>query len=119
MTLSPGTKLGHYEIHFELGVGGMGEVYRAHDSRLNRDVAIKILPKTFLLRFLRAVVISPSGHVTAGNFSSVVTEQFRKIFQPGSPPSVSKARSLFPDSFESPQAGSHTWVPSILKRLGK
>ena len=49
MTLAPGTKLGHYEIHFQLGVGGMGEVYRARDSRLNRDVAIKILPQAFLL----------------------------------------------------------------------
>jgi eukaryotic-like serine/threonine-protein kinase len=48
MTLAPGTKLGHYEIHFQLGVGGMGEVYRARDSRLNRDVAIKILPQAFL-----------------------------------------------------------------------
>ena len=49
MTLAPGTKLGHYEIHSQLGVGGMGEVYRARDSRLNRDVAIKILPQAFLL----------------------------------------------------------------------
>jgi len=49
MTLTPGTKLGHYEIHSQLGVGGMGEVYRARDSRLNRDVAIKILPQAFLL----------------------------------------------------------------------
>src|SRR5215813_4673503 len=49
MTLAPGTNLGHYEIHGQLGVGGMGEVYLARDSRLNRDVAIKILPQTFLL----------------------------------------------------------------------
>jgi serine/threonine-protein kinase len=49
MTLAPGTKLGHYEIHSQLGVGGMGEVYRARDSRLNRHVAIKILPQAFLL----------------------------------------------------------------------
>jgi serine/threonine-protein kinase len=47
--IQAGTKLGHYEIHFQLGVGGMGEVYRARDSRLNRDVAIKILPQAFLL----------------------------------------------------------------------
>jgi Tol biopolymer transport system component len=43
MPLSPNTRLGPYEIKSALGVGGMGEVYRAHDSRLNRDVAIKIL----------------------------------------------------------------------------
>ncbi len=43
MPLSPNSRLGPYEIKSPLGVGGMGEVYRAHDSRLNRDVAIKIL----------------------------------------------------------------------------
>src|SRR5579859_767868 len=44
MTLSSGTKLGPYEIQTPLGSGGMGEVYRAHDSSLKRDVAIKVLP---------------------------------------------------------------------------
>ena len=44
MSLAPGTKLGPYEIKAPLGAGGMGEVYRAHDARLDRDVAIKILP---------------------------------------------------------------------------
>ena len=44
MPLSAGTRLGPYEITGPIGAGGMGEVYRAHDSRLNRDVAIKTLP---------------------------------------------------------------------------
>src|SRR5215470_16634916 len=44
MPLSAGTKLGPYEIVSPAGAGGMGEVYRAVDSRLNRTVAIKILP---------------------------------------------------------------------------
>src|SRR5260221_7731884 len=44
MPLSSGDKLGPYEIVAPLGAGGMGEVYRARDSKLNRDVAIKVLP---------------------------------------------------------------------------
>jgi serine/threonine protein kinase len=44
MTLSAGTRLGSYEIVAPLGAGGMGEVYRARDSKLGRDIAIKILP---------------------------------------------------------------------------
>src|SRR5271166_1992380 len=44
MSLAPGTKLGPYEIGVPLGAGGMGEVYRARDTRLERSVAIKVLP---------------------------------------------------------------------------
>ena len=47
MTLPPGARLGPYEIVAPIGAGGMGEVYRARDTRLNRDVAVKVLPPAF------------------------------------------------------------------------
>ena len=59
MALILGTRLGVYEITAPIGAGGMGEVYRARDTRLNRDVAIKVLPDLFasdaerLARFTR------------------------------------------------------------------
>jgi serine/threonine protein kinase len=55
MSLSPGTKLGPYEIRAPIGAGGMGEVYRAHDPRMGRDVAIKVSAERFSERFSREV----------------------------------------------------------------
>jgi len=47
MAILPGRRLGPYEILTAIGAGGMGEVYQAHDTKLGRDVAIKVLPEAF------------------------------------------------------------------------
>jgi len=65
MTLSPGTRLGPYEIASPLGAGGMGEVFRARDTKLNRDVAIKVLPSAFAQDSERVARFRREAHVLA------------------------------------------------------
>ncbi len=69
MSLAPGTRLGPYEVTAQIGVGGMGEVYRGRDATLNRDAAIKVLPAALasdmerLARFKReAQVLASLNH---------------------------------------------------------
>src|SRR5580704_2281940 len=79
MPLSVGEKLGHYEVLSLLDQGGMGEVYRARDTRLKRDVALKILPAAFLrdpdrmARFQReAQVLASLDHPNIGHIYGLV-----------------------------------------------
>ena len=69
MNLTPGTRIGPYQVVSIVGAGGMGEVYRARDARLNRDVALKVLPELFandpdrLARYTReAQVLASLNH---------------------------------------------------------
>ena len=78
MALSPGTWLGHYEVLDHIGSGGMGEVYRARDNKLQREVALKLLPKAFaqdperLARFRReAQILAQLNHPNIAAIYSV------------------------------------------------
>ena len=81
MSLAPGARLGSYEIVGPLGAGGMGEVYRARDTKLNRDVAIKILPDVFahdserVARFTReAQTLASLNHPNIAQIFGVLEE---------------------------------------------
>src|SRR6266436_2190417 len=90
MALTSGRKLGPYEIVAPLGAGGMGEVYRAHDTKLGREVALKLLPPLFsadadrVTRFKREARLLASlnhphigaiyGFEDAGNVPALVLE---------------------------------------------
>jgi hypothetical protein len=65
LALTPGTRLGVYEVTAQIGVGGMGEVYRARDTKLGRDVALKILPDAFAADPDRLARFQREAHVLA------------------------------------------------------
>ena len=65
MPLAAGTRLGPYEILAPIGAGGMGEVYRAKDTKLKRDVALKVLPAAFARDPERMVRFQPEAEVLA------------------------------------------------------
>src|ERR1700693_4965145 len=82
MPLSVGDKLGHYEVLSLLGQGGMGEVYRAKDTKLDRDVAIKVLPQVLardperLARFEReGKVLASLEHPNIGHIHGIVDSE--------------------------------------------
>src|ERR671923_36667 len=65
MALTAGTRLGPYEVVAPIGAGGMGEVYRAHDTRLGRDVAIKVLPRALTTDASRLANLEREARVVA------------------------------------------------------
>ena len=91
MPLEPGARLGTYQIVAPLGSGGMGEVYRARDPRLGRDIAIKVLPPQFAhdpdsrsdapaivsSRTIPPTIAVPSGRLTDARFSSSLIARAR------------------------------------------
>jgi eukaryotic-like serine/threonine-protein kinase len=70
MAFTPGTRLGAYEVLSLVGSGGMGEVYRARDARLNREVAIKVLPEIFAADPERLTRFQREAHLLALNPSN-------------------------------------------------
>ena len=70
MALTSGTRLGPYEIAAQIGVGGMGEVYRARDTKLDRDVAIKVVK---VLDFGLAKASEPTGGDVLASQSPTIT----------------------------------------------
>ena len=78
MPLAAGTKLGSYQVTAQIGAGGMGEVYQAHDTKLRRDVAIKVLPEAFahnpqrLARFQReAKLLASLNHTNVATIHDI------------------------------------------------
>ena len=86
MPLQPGTTLGPYSVTAKIGEGGMGEVYRARDTKLDRDVALKVLPQAFtddpdrLARFEReAKVLASLNHPNIGHIYGLKKRKARRL----------------------------------------
>jgi serine/threonine protein kinase len=82
MALPAGTKLGPYEVLGELGAGGMGEVYRARDTRLNRTVAIKVLPEHLSSDVGRRARFEREAHTISGLSHPNINAGCKKAFDP-------------------------------------
>src|SRR5882757_8492937 len=93
MALTTGARLGPYEVVGPIGAGGMGEVYRAKDTNLDRDVAIKVLPESFALDADRVARFTREAKTLASlNHPNIAAIYGIEGDGPGSPPG--KARPL-------------------------
>src|SRR5512139_1429174 len=102
MTLAAGTYLGPYEIQAAIGAGGMGEVYKARDTRLDRSVAIKVLPPQFSADPERRARFEREAKTIAGlNHPHICT-----LYDVGEHPSTGSGQAPSTGSTSSPQAGS-------------
>jgi serine/threonine protein kinase len=90
MRLSTGTKLGPYEILAPLGAGGMGEVYKARDTRLDRTVAVKVSKQQFTERFEReARTVAALNHPNICTLYDVGPDYLVMEYVEGAPPKAS------------------------------
>jgi serine/threonine protein kinase len=126
MSLTAGTKLGPYEILQPIGVGGMGEVYKARDTRLNRLVALKISRQEFSERFEReAVAIAQLNHPQICQPYDVDTNYLVMEFVVGTPlngplplkRAVAYAEKIL-DARRSPSERDHPWRSETGQILG-
>ena len=76
MSLAAGSHLGPYEILAPIGAGGMGKVYRAHDTKLSRDVAIKVLPRSWEF----TVSLALAWFLAFGQRNSSVASRLQHLF---------------------------------------
>jgi eukaryotic-like serine/threonine-protein kinase len=106
MSVSPGSRLGPYEILGPLGAGGMGEVYRARDPRLNREVAIKILPGEFFADEERRQRFEREAKLLAALNHPNIAAVYSFEETPGSPSSSSSS---------SPMPAQHILVMELLE----
>ncbi|MGH9254109.1 MAG: serine/threonine-protein kinase [Vicinamibacterales bacterium] len=118
MTLTPGTQLGPYEVVGALGAGGMGEVYRARDTKLQRDVALKVLPEKFALdparlaRFRReAQILASLNHP---NIAAIYGLEEQPVVVSGFPPPP-KAPARLAEARVAREGGSRTVCALVLE----
>src|SRR5881296_3480970 len=112
MPLLAGTRLGPYEILAPIGAGGMGEVYRAHDSRLERQVAVKVLPEQLSqspqasARFVRETKRWRRSHIQTSSQSSILAPKTASVMPS---PNCWKANPCAALCFEVHSPGARPW----------